>query len=395
MSDKTRIVFAEDITPVEQNNTTQIGHWSKDFNHYLVSYGYMTPGQSNLVYNNLHPLEKHNDIQQEKIDLWIKPQTVFGEKVDFNDKLGINRYLSRVIYEEMFQISQPHGEGGAQITSAGGLLTHIDEDAQTSIKESKHANFLINASNKLRGELSIELNSKVTTDSALKIASALGIDIKDVPEKVEECFIKSWDILSNNILKVMSSKNEGEVSNYLRKLLAVRSLPEFQFLFRSPFHWITIEKNESQNPLSQLDSQQITDNICSRYKGELKTNYVLSKEEIFKQVERITKQFTRIFEINNVPLLSTMIYHEITKGSDAEIILEHPSQITTYRRIPNSANLFVAHEAHDHLWGGLIKKDRADFVDKIYITNINEIKQDIDNKRNPYRKLSGAVQLLR
>lgn len=238
----TRIVFGS--TAQENDSTNRPNHWAIEFNHYLVINNVLKPDQANILTSESQvDMSVPSELLENNIKKWQQPQTGFGESTDMGDPVGVNRYLSRLIYEEMFQISQPDGSG-SQITSAGGLITHIDKGSIPGDEDNKKVKFLINSANRVRTELGDKLNANLSEGSKNDIAKSLGIDVNDLPITVEECFIKTWNILKEDIIKTLKTNEKDVSKEYLKKLLSIRSVPEFQFLFKSPFFWITLDKNK-------------------------------------------------------------------------------------------------------------------------------------------------------
>ncbi len=68
------------------------------------------------------------DMMNEWVDGWIKPQTEFGESTDPTDLIGNLKYLSRVIYSDMYQVSVLSEGGNIGVMSLGGVITHVEFD---------------------------------------------------------------------------------------------------------------------------------------------------------------------------------------------------------------------------------------------------------------------------
>lgn len=163
-------------------------HWSSEFNHYLVKNQFLIEKDANLLTSESGRLDVPTQIWKDKISEWQKTQIGFGESTNNDDALGVNKYLSRVIYEEMFQISKPDNSG---IMSTGGVITHIDANTTPSIDDWKYIRYSIQCSKTVRAELTTELNQKLSVASKDKITIALGVDVDKQPLTAEENFINA------------------------------------------------------------------------------------------------------------------------------------------------------------------------------------------------------------
>lgn len=246
MSNNPKIIFGELTGNSEtQTETTHHQHW--------INLAKQTITKPELLKDLTIPnISDHPDRIATQIDEWIKPHTEFGESTDLNNKVGNLKYLSRVMYSDMFQISIPSEQGDMGIMSLGGVISHVDNDNDLRDKleskgrytrsiEEKYLLRCLNARKNVDEKIKKILNNAASDESIKRIGETLGIKDLDDSQTVESLFKATWEQLRQEEPEILKTSDQDTLQKYVDKLAEVRSIPEFQFIFSSPFWYEAVD----------------------------------------------------------------------------------------------------------------------------------------------------------
>ncbi len=237
----------QELATAKETEARVYSHWLLEAKEFLLSQKYLNNEQLQAM--AVSDLTKADtEIMKNLVQEWIKPRSFFGEAApqtptpSERELMSVLNWLVRVVYEEMYQINKPEDGKIKGIQSAGGLLTHVDLNAEVmgadlliASLETKHKANLVRSANALYQRRTTELQTNLSAKSLVKLKETFGLaeDAKDVYTVYREI----WDVLREKIDKVLNSRNIQVLEQTLKMLLTVRTTPEFQFLFTSPFAW--------------------------------------------------------------------------------------------------------------------------------------------------------------
>lgn len=258
-------------TTAEKEGPRVEDHWLVEAKQWLVSNEYATEEElSRCVVPTMDELLPHIT---DFIESWRQPRAFFGEsspKSNESESRPVLLYLIRILYEEMYQIQRPDptDKRGIGYSSMGGLLTHIPSGAKKDGYD-RHISGMITMATRIRETIPKLLTAPLPTQTVQKLGEPVGITAMsslEQPMQVEDCFITLWKALSKQAQPVLEGKGKStssyaDLKTLLQSLLAVRTTPEFQFMFASypSFKTLTIleEKIKLQHKVSTVFKQPL------------------------------------------------------------------------------------------------------------------------------------------
>lgn len=242
MSDAPNLIIAEAMTFNEKLQNTNTQHWVSIAKHVVSN-------PERLDYIIIPNLTGRTKKMNEWVEEWIKPRLESRESVNPTDTVGNLNYLARVVYSEMYQISVPGEESNIGVMSLGGVISHVtfDNNLYRKLngkiirnKDESFQFFGLKCKKTVDEEIGNILTEKISEESATKIFQALGIN-ETKPETIESMFKITWDHLSKEEPTIHLISDENMLRSYVNKLVEIRSIPEFQFIFSSPIWYEAVE----------------------------------------------------------------------------------------------------------------------------------------------------------
>ncbi len=248
---KPRIIFGDgeqdEAAARCEEDTKTYSHWLLEARDFLLSRGYLERGQ--LTAMRMPDLSQaKTEMMRELTQNWIRPRDVLieespgiGEQSEM-ELVASLRWLTRVIYEEMYQISRLNGDTQEGVLSAGGLITHVDLNVQVAgadllmaSVETKYQGRLANSLSTLYERHQPNFMATLSQESTARLNQVFDFPKEEVD--VYSAYRSIWQVLRERINDVLQSQDMQVLSQALKILLTVRSMPEFQFLFSCPFWW--------------------------------------------------------------------------------------------------------------------------------------------------------------